>query len=238
MKITAAAIVACTPAIAGTIDDRVADSAYLRYAEGFAPYTARLEMTNAGGQRQVATATLIADHWALTAAHVVSGCTAVSVNGTPADEVIIHKDWKDVFGEFDIALVRTGAPHGLAFYPPLATRRYDVGSTVSIAGYGVTGPMSVGHNAADNRLRAGTNTILRYERHMLVCAIRRGTSPLEFGIAPGDSGGPVFAGGELIGVNSLTMREKGPLLSRDGEESGHTDVFEFVPWIEEVMSAR
>lgn len=228
-----------SPAAAGTIDDGVPDARYLEYAEGFRPYTVKLEARNKEGRLHAATATLIADRWALTAAHVVHECTeVVLVSGTQRfeiDEVVIHGDWKDVPGEFDIAMLHSQKNFGLSFFPPLATRRHNIGEVVSVAGYGITGPLSRGHTVIDGRLRAGTNKIERHEAQMIVCHARRGTSPLELCIAPGDSGGPLFCGGELAGINSLTMRDKGPLKSREGEESGHTSVFEFVPWINEVM---
>jgi S1-C subfamily serine protease len=235
----AAIVLAAAQAAAGTIDDGIPDSKYLKYAEGFSPYTARLEAGIGGGRVQMASAVLIADRWALTAAHVVHGTERVTViTGSTRhriEEVLIHEDFDDTPGKFDIALLRSVDSFGLRSYPPLATRRHEVGGVVSIVGYGITGRLSGGHDLSDGRLRAGTNRIARYDGQMLVCDIRRGSSPLEICIAPGDSGGPVFCGGELVGVNSLTMRDKGPLKSREGEESGHTDVFGFLPWINEVM---
>jgi hypothetical protein len=234
-KVAAAVVVACSHAAGGTVDDAFPDSTYLRYADGFASYTARLEAKDCNGKPHHATATLISDRWAITAAHVVDGCEGVVVSGKFIDKIVIHPDWRDRFGESDIALLHASEPFGRDFYPPLATRRHSPGSVVSIAGYGVTGPLSAGHSISDGRLRAGTNSIERYERHILICRLRRRSSPLEFGIAPGDSGGPVFCGGELVGVSSMTMADRGPLRSRDGEESGHTDVFEFREWIQEVI---
>lgn len=236
-KLAAAAVIASSvvPACAGTTDDSVPDSAYIAYAEGFRPYTARVKAVNKDGLTQVATATLIADHWAITAAHVVHEVSGIVVNDHAIDRVVIHPEWQDRFGEHDVALLHTPHSFGLDFYPPLATTRHNVGQTVSVVGYGVTGRLSRGHNEHDGRLRAGTNTIVRYERHMMICEARRRSSPMEFCIAPGDSGGPLFANGELAGINSLTMRDKGPLLSREGEESGHTDVSEYSEWIQEVI---
>jgi len=236
-NLAAAAVMASLvgPADAGTTDDSVPDSAYIAYADGFRPYTARLRGTASDGRQHIATATLIADHWAITAAHVVHEVSGIVVNEHAIDRVVIHPEWNDRFGEHDIALLHSERSFGLDFYPPLAKTRHNVGQTVSIAGYGVTGRLSGGHGEHDGLLRAGTNTIVRYERHMMICDARRRSSPMEFCIAPGDSGGPLFANGELAGINSLTMRDKGPLLSREGEESGHTDVSEYAAWIQEVI---
>lgn len=226
-------------AVAGTIDDGISDGSYLRYADGFADYTVALHAINAYDKTQIASATLIDDRHALTVAHVVNDCKDVVLkSGTESwqiEEVMIHGEWKDELGEYDIAVLRSSRPFGRRFYPPLASRRHRPGSVVSIAGYGLTGMMSRGYDRVDERLRAGTNTIERHEQHMIVCGIRRGTSPMEFGIAPGDSGGPVFCDGELVGLNHATMADRGPLRSREGEESCHIEVFQFVPWIKRAM---
>lgn len=235
--VIAAAVAA--KAVGGTIDDGVPDQRYLDHAKSFSPYTVKFEARNGEARLHSATATLIADRWAVTAAHVVHGCTQVrlQVGGEwiDVDRVVVHEAWKDVAGEHDIALLHSVRSFGLSSFPPLATRRHAEGSQVDIVGYGITGPMTQGHVVSDGRLRAGTNTIERYERHMIVCLAKRGSSRLEMCIAPGDSGGPLFCGGELAGIHSLTMKDKGPLKSREGEESGHTSVFEFRDWIEGVM---
>jgi S1-C subfamily serine protease len=117
----------------------------------------------------------------------------------------------------------------------LATERdVEVGDIVSVAGYGLHGRLGTGYTTADGRLRAGTNVVERFERTILVCTAG-GASPMEFCISPGDSGGPMFAGGRLVGIASFTMADKGPLRSRRGEEMGHTRVSLFLPWIRKVV---
>ena len=63
------AAVAVALVLAGTTDDAVHDDRYLEYARGFAPYTAKVKVP-CDGKICEATATLIADHWALTAAQI------------------------------------------------------------------------------------------------------------------------------------------------------------------------
>lgn len=226
--------------LAGTTDDGIPDQRYLDYAAGFAPYTRRLDVTSPSGRVAYATCVCIGPRAALTAAHVVDNVATASVAGNPVVTVFVHPDFDDsALGWFDIALLRVRDDFGLTYYPPLSTGEENAGDVVSLAGYGVTGRLSKGYDLSDEKLRAGTNRIERFERTIFVCPARRGGSPLPFCIAPGDSGGPVFVGSgpaaRLCGVASFTMKDKGPLNSREGEEMGIARVSYFVPWIEECL---
>lgn len=227
-------------ALAGTTDERMPDQIYVDYGATFAPYTAKLAVTGTDGHISFATATLIEDHWALTAGHVVHGADCATIGGKQdAVEIVVHPGFDPTkLGRNDIAMLRVAEPFGLAYYPPLATEQDAApGDTVTLAGYGLHGRMSTGYTEADGRLRAGTNVIERSERSILVCTAG-GASPLEFCISPGDSGGPMFSAGRdgrLVGIASFTMADKGPLRSKRGEEMGHTRVSLFVEWIRKVM---
>jgi hypothetical protein len=231
--------------LAGTTDDRHPDARYLDYAVGFAPYTLRLVARDPSGRLMTASAVAIAPHYALTAAHVaadIASCTlATGAKTVPVRQLWIHADWKETnLGVADIAVLRTGEAFGLGYYPPLSEGGEAVGGVVSIAGYGITGRLSTGHTHSDGRLRAGTNTIERFERAVIVCLAVPGSSPLEYCIAPGCSGGPLFANGRLAGINSYTSRDAGTgsLKSRTGEESGHTRVSLYREWILEIVGAE
>lgn len=244
IKQIAACFVVSASCLAGTTEDGIPDSAYVEYAKQFSSYTAKLSGTTDKNAPFLATATIIADNWAVTAAHVAAeaggGAIVIEVGGVgrTASQVFIHPGWSDdVMGVDDIALIRTDASWGLATYPKLFDGVESVGQNVSICGYGVHGKMSVGHSEHDGRLRAGTNTIHALTPSSIICYAERGSSRLEFCSAPGDSGGPLFLNGRLAGVNSFTMAPKGPLKSKYGEESGHTRIGVYREWIESTMEA-
>lgn len=239
MRSTLLALAAASACLAGTTDDGIPDAAYLRYADGFRPYTLEVRVVEPSGRLAVSTAVAIGGRWALTAAHVVDDAATATVAGNPVRVSFIHPEYRrNEFGRFDIAMLRLRDDLGLDYYPPLSTGQENVGDVVSLAGYGVTGRLSAGYDKTDGRLRAGTNRIVRFEKTLLVCPARRGGSPLPICIAPGDSGGPVFVGAGkgavLAGIASFTMKDKGPLRSREGEEMGATRVSLCQEWIDSV----
>ena len=240
MKTTFAFAAAASMAVAGTTEDSVPDSAYIAYGEKFAQHTRRVEVVEPSGRLAIGTGVVFAPRLVMTAAHVVDGAMTVAVSGNPVTTVFVHPDFDATkVGFNDIAILRCRGDFGLSFYPALATEAENVGVTCLLAGYGATGSISGGYSRADGLLRAGTNTIKGFERTLIVCGINQHSSPMEFGIAPGDSGGPLFVGAgseaRLAGIHSFTMRAgKGPLRSREGEESAHTQVSLFVDWIGQV----
>ena len=231
-------------AAGGTIEDGIPDARYRQYGETFASYTCRLVGKNVEGNPQVGTCTLIAPHWALTAAHVVSDMTECGVwtaAGRHAiDRTFPYRDYTGKFAEHDIALVHVSRPFTLERYPPLTDGSEQPGTVCTAVGYGVTGRLSSGYSRGDNEIRAGTMRLTSTERSVWVCKIERHGSPLPFCIAPGDSGGPLWAkAGDgrtvLVGINSYTAKVgKPPVRSQAGEESGHTRVALYLDWIREV----
>jgi hypothetical protein len=231
-------------ALAGTIEDGIPDARYRAYGEQFKQYTCRLVGTNTDGKTQVGTCTLLSPHWAITAAHVVADLTSAGILSPHGfhrvDRIFAHKDWTGEYATHDIALVHVATPFELGWYPPLTDGTERLGDVCTAAGYGVTGPLSSGYNRGDSEIRAGTMRLTATEASVWVCQIKRHGSPLPFCIAPGDSGGPLWARAAdgrtvLIGVNSYTAKiGKPPVRSQAGEESGHTRVALYLPWIREV----
>jgi len=120
----------------------------------------------------------IADRYVLTAAHVAAPAgTCIVTFGKQnlrVSRVYVHHEWEPGrLGHDDIALLETADSIGLSWYPPLSEGSEEPGSVCSIAGYGVSGPISTGYSVSDGRLRAGTNTVARFERGVIVCLIAR-----------------------------------------------------------------
>lgn len=230
-------------ATAGTIDDAIPDARYREYGETFAPYTARIVGIQTDQKPAVATCTLIDTHWALTAAHVVESMTHCTIiTGTTlhrVDRIFVHHEYESRL-QHDIALVRVATPFTLARYPALTDGSEQLGSVCVAVGYGATGPLTTGFTTSDAEIRAGTMVLDEAEGTNYICRIDRGRSPLPFCIAPGDSGGGLFAAASdgrtvLVGVNSfVSSRGTPPMRSAVGEETGHTRVALYLDWIRQV----
>lgn len=232
-------LLAATYSFAGTIDPSTPDQKHLDYAEGF-KFVVKIEgLCKCGkGKDHVynASAVAISPELVLTAAHVVKGsdniCVKVGEKTFRVLEAIVNEDFEeDKIGYNDIAICRCDGNFGLDFYPDLYEDSDEVSKVVSIAGYGVTGTFSSGAIRSDNKKRAGSNKICRFERDVLVCGLTDSKTSLEFLIAPGDSGGGLFIGNKLAGINSFVMAADGKTDSGYGDECAHTRISKFVPWI-------
>lgn len=225
----------------GTIDPNVNDSEYINYGKKFV-HTGTLSGNYDKDQFKFfgASAVAIDDHHILTAAHVAinaSNCIfTVAGQKYCISEIIVHEDYdEDNFGIADIAIGYSEKSFNFDFYPKLYEGDDEVGKTVAIAGYGFTGTFSGASRTCDGNKRAGSNIIDRVFKDMLLCSPSRSgesdNTTLEFLIASGDSGGPVYMGNELIGINSCVMAADKNTDSGYGDESGHTRISKFIHWI-------
>lgn len=225
---------------AGTIDPKTPDKKHVDYGAKFECVAQISCRENKSGVTAYASCVAISPRWVVTAGHVVADSSdwkVILLSGRKVKivELIIHEDFKDAsLGFNDIAVGRCDEDLGLSFYPPLYAGDDEAGKVVSICGFGVTGTFASGSNLSDGKRRAGSNAIDRCERGVLVCSVVGGVkTELEFLIAPGDSGGGLFIGNQLAGINSFLMVAGRSPASKYGEESGHTRVSLHREWIHE-----
>jgi len=227
-------------AFAGTTDPNIEDARYIEAGEQL-PYVLRIYVEDGEGELGCGTAVAISDEWLVTAAHVVHDAREASVgrgfSSWPVRRIVVHPQFVHAnMGEHDIALVQSSEPLAIGTYPLLADGSESVGDDVVVAGYGASGSIESGYDTVDCKLRAGTNTICGRDRSLWICHGAAGTSPREYLISPGDSGGPLLVRGRLAGINSIVQRDgRGPVRSTTGQESGHTRVGDYREWIELVI---
>lgn len=227
----------------GTIDPSIPDDKYVEYAKDF-KYIYKICGTDNDGKLFCASAVAIEPHWILTAAHVVKGHRTCILHredkAYEVKEIIIHKDFeKGEFGIADIAIGYISEDLGLDFYPSLYETEDEVGKVCSISGYGFTGTFNTGSVKHDGKQRAGSNKIDHTEKDFLICSpSRQNKTALEFLIASGDSGGGLFIGNKLAGINSCVLAADKNPNSTYGDESGHTRISKFIPWIKEIIKKK
>jgi hypothetical protein len=204
----------------------------------------------------IASGTLIAPDWVLTAGHVVDHATSLkfTIGGSSylGATWTANPNWTgDLLAGYDIGLVHLDSAVNVkpaARYTGSA-EQYQVGTAV---GYGRTGTGITGATKFDGKKRAAQNVIDTLQNSRLFLSDfdnprtswdnSMGSSQplnLEGLIAPGDSGGGVFittkAGTFLAGVNSFAGAWDGKVNSDYGDISGYTRVSAFNSWIDSII---
>lgn len=237
---------------AGTIDPDTPDSKYVEFGKKFhnvvgiaAQVPCDKPECPVKSHAHLGSAVVIRPNWLLTAAHVVHSGT--SYRALLAGEevydlphVVWHKDFDDTkFGINDIAICYSPRRLEMEFYPPLYGKSDELGKPITFAGWGFTGTFHTGAIRSDGLRRAGHNVISETQRTVLVCEPRRRNKfPLEFMIAPGDSGGGMFIGNELAGINSFLMARDGKPDGTYTDESAFTRVSLYIDWVDDQIAAH
>jgi len=249
LRYVALAFVTST-AFAGTIDPNTPDSKYVEFGKKF-PCVVRIRADQYHQKedktirvRQWGSAVIVRPNWVLTAAHIAAGVQdhyAVKDDDTefPLTKVFVHQDFKEEhLGHYDIALGYSPKDFDLEFYCPLYTDKDEVGKAVTIAGYGIHGTFLTGARIADEKKRAGHNRIDSIERSVLICRADSGRNrfPLEFIITPGDSGGGLFIGNKLAGINSFLMAVDGKPDGTYTDEAAHIRVSAYADWVNDIVN--
>lgn len=234
--------------LAGTMDPNTPDSKYVEFGKQFPGVVKIIAKTKCKNpdcpkkeHEQHGSAVIIKPNWILTAAHVVEdtyGQKILKDDGTeyPLGTVIIHNEYvSEKVGWHDLALGYSGTDFNLAFYTPLYDTHDEMGKAITIAGYGIQGTFSSGANAekSDNRRRAGHNVIDAHADAVLFCSATSGSGrmPLEFLITPGDSGGGMFIGDKLAGINSFLLAADKKTDGTYGDEAAFTRVSLYADWV-------
>jgi hypothetical protein len=186
--------------------------------------------------------TVLNKKWILTAAHVVNNAESAYVKFEEKiyeiEHIVIHKSFKkENVGIFDIALCKIKENIDLKSYPELYSDQNEKGKICSVGGFGMTGTLESGVTKFDKKKRVGLNKITGIYKHLLVCKadLPENSTQLEQLIASGDSGGGLFIGNKIAGVNSIVMASDDNADSNYGDESGHTRVSVFKDWVLEVI---
>lgn len=236
---------------AGTIDPNVPDAKYLEFGKKFpCVVMLRAECLNIPpgvkvpeGRKliQWGSAVIIRPHWIITAAHVVIDADNHHIvsgkSEFPLQKVVLHPRFEEAkMGYFDVALGYSPQDFDLDFYCPLYTAQDELNKAVTIAGYGITGTFSTGGRMTDSQRRAGHSQIVGIDHNVLICRPKRSRKfPLEFLITQGDSGGGLFIGDQLAGINSFLLAADGKPDGTYTDEGAHTRISLYADWIDQTI---
>ncbi|WP_394746845.1 S1 family peptidase [Spongiimicrobium salis] len=228
------------------------DSEFIKLAEKFEKYMCHLNLPDCEG-------TIIADQWALTAAH----CAIEIVNKfrdgkkhfviindieIEVDKVVMNPYWIERQDEdADIALLHLKQKPLGALNAKLYTDNDELDKLVYMVGGGDKGNGLIGENGNDGKQRGATNRIERVDKEWLYWTFDHPDTKTKYltefeGISgAGDSGGPAFILKDnevyLAGISS-GQDPKGGDDGLYGVEEFYTRVSQYIQWINEEITGN
>ena len=212
----------------------------------------------------LASGTLVADDWVLTAGHVAYGADALSfdIGGQTyqAGGWVVHGEYDPAnpFAGRDLALVQLDRPVANVVPAPLTVGNGRVGDLAVSVGYGRTGDGLTGHVADAPGKLGGTNVMDLLHRDLIYTDFddpewwafwNNATggdqaSVYELAAAPGDSGGGLFtydAAADLFRLTGVTSFGYGYLDGAAdgsyGDLSAYVGVLPHLGWVDAVLAA-
>ena len=233
------------------------ESEFIKLAEQFEKYMCHLNLPDCEG-------TIIADQWAISAAH----CAVLIMDKFEAgrihfviindeeievDKVIMYKEWSNDSPELDISLLNDIALLHLKTKPAdamqakLYANEDEIDKLIYMVGKGAKGNGLTGVNGVDWKQRGATNRIETATDKWLTWTFDHPDTKTKYlteyeGISgPGDSGGPAFILKDdvvyLAGISSWQDTKDGPE-GLYGVVDNYTRVSQYIQWINEEMAGN
>lgn len=229
---------------AGTIRHDVEESKYLDFGKKFFCVKQLITVKDRAGNKEygVASCVILNEHWCITSAHVADSDldfvkVVIDDKDYCIDKIIIHNNFDSKKHTGDIALGFCEKGFGKNIHPTkIYKEKINTGEFCSIAGYGKYGNMKSGARIFDGKIRAGSNKIEYRYNDMIICdGSEKNPTSLEFLPNIGDSGGGLFIKGELAGITSLVLGNKGKTDSQYGDEAGFVELYQYREWIKKYV---
>ncbi len=232
------------------------EAEFLQLAKKFENYMCHLNLPDCEG-------TIIADQWALSAAHCAIGIVEkfkaggkhfVIINDVEVevDKVIIEKEWgnpeADMSALNDIALLHLKTKPVGAMQAKLYMDEDEVDKLIYMVGRGDKGNGLTGVDGNDKKQRGATNRIETATEKWLTWTFDHPDTQTKYlteyeGISgPGDSGGPAF----IVKNNTVYLAGVSSWQDRKGQEKegfygvveNYTRVSQYIEWINEEMTGN